>query len=62
MQGIGELVSFAQLDGLICFSWFYQCSLQLGLGLSFKVFVGERYFGEFRCRNSDAFSPVYFRA
>lgn len=30
--------------------------------MSFEVFVGELYFGEFRCRNSDAFSPVYFTA
>lgn len=30
--------------------------------VSFKVFVGELYFGEFRCRNSDAFSPIVFQS
>lgn len=64
MQGVGKLVSLTQLHGLICFSWLYQCNLccPTQFVLSFKVFVGELHFGEFRCRNSDAFSPVYFRA
>lgn len=45
MQGIGKFVSPTQHRRLICFSWLYQCNLQLELVLSFKVFVGELYLG-----------------